>query len=99
MGFAFHLLYPRYSGPLTLTVCTAIRLRETFIYILYEKKEVIIKSLSSKKFQFNSASLFPRIYTFSVTLQILREADGITGAPFILNTVITVKLSKLGPRK
>ena len=34
MGSAFHLLYARYSGTLTLTAPTAIRLWETFTLTL-----------------------------------------------------------------
>ena len=37
MGSAFHLQYPRYSGPLTPTAPMAIRLQETFTFIYYQK--------------------------------------------------------------
>ena len=35
MGFAFHRLCPRYSGTLTPSAPTAIRLWETFIFTFY----------------------------------------------------------------
>ena len=33
MGLVFHLLYPRYSGPLTPTAPTASKLWETFTFL------------------------------------------------------------------
>ena len=44
MGFAFHQLCPRYSGTLTPTAPTAIRLWETFTFFNYIYGKIIINS-------------------------------------------------------
>ena len=40
MGSAFHQLCPRYSGTLTPTAPTAIRLRDTFTFTFYLKSGI-----------------------------------------------------------
>ena len=42
MGSAFHQLRPRYSGTLTPTAPTAIRLRDTFTFTYMEVCEIYI---------------------------------------------------------
>ena len=70
MGSAFHQLCPRYSGTLTPTAPTAIRLWDTFTF-LYSKHKTCLeaKLLRSKTYYFRLFFTLIVLYVFiSVTV-------------------------------
>ena len=75
MGSAFHQLCPRYSGTLTPTAPTAIRLWDAFTFYLLKQLFSYCHLLCLKCFKFGTSLLFFWSTFYKTGLRLANSAD------------------------